>query len=47
MVRDDSSPNGKSMSHYLGRRVMLSALVVLFLLIALTTGWVEPNPRPY
>ncbi|HFT1738489.1 TPA: DUF2909 domain-containing protein [Vibrio vulnificus] len=47
MVRADSSPNGKSMSHYLGRRVMLSALVVLFLLIALTTGWVEPNPRPY
>ncbi|EGQ7832186.1 DUF2909 domain-containing protein [Vibrio vulnificus] len=35
------------MSHYLGRRVRLSALVVLFLLIALTTGWVEPNPRPY
>lgn len=35
------------MSHYLGRRVLLSVLVVLLLLVALGLGIVEPNPRPY
>lgn len=43
---DDQNQN-KSMSHYLGRRVMLSALVVLMLIIALMGGWLEPNARPY
>lgn len=43
---DDQNQN-KSMSHYLGRRVMLSALVVLMLIIALMGGWLEPNTRPY
>ncbi|MBB1268502.1 DUF2909 domain-containing protein [Shewanella sp. SR44-3] len=35
------------MSHYLGRRVLYSVLVVLLLLVALGLGIVEPNPRPY
>jgi hypothetical protein len=35
------------MSQYLGRRVLLSVLVVLLLLLALGLGIVEPNPRPY
>jgi hypothetical protein len=35
------------MSHYLGRRVLLSVLVVLLLLVALGLGLVAPNPRPY
>ncbi|MGF1741938.1 DUF2909 domain-containing protein [Vibrio profundum] len=43
---DDQNQN-KSMSHYLGRRVMLSALVILMLIIALMGGWLEPNTRPY
>nr|WP_164837281.1 DUF2909 family protein [Vibrio alfacsensis] len=50
MVKEDpENPNskGKPMSHYLGRRVMFSALVVLLLLIALASGWIAPNPRPY
>ncbi len=48
MVRTQSNQNsGKSMSHYLGRRVLLSAAVVLLLLIALGLGWITPNPRPY
>ncbi|WCE29365.1 DUF2909 domain-containing protein [Vibrio sp. SCSIO 43137] len=36
-----------SMSHFLGRRVMFSALVIILLIIALLTGWIEPNPTPY
>ncbi|KAB0461922.1 DUF2909 domain-containing protein [Vibrio kanaloae] len=39
--------NGKRLSHFLGRRVMLSAIVVLLLLIALGSGVITPNPRPY
>ncbi|HCH4138984.1 TPA: DUF2909 domain-containing protein [Vibrio parahaemolyticus] len=50
MVREDpDNPDKptKPMSHYLGRRVMFSALVVILLLIALSLGWLAPNPRPY
>jgi len=37
----------KPMSHYLGRRVLLSALVLLLLLLALTSGVITPHSRPY
>lgn len=37
----------KPMSHYLGRRVLFSVLVVLVLLVALASGLISPNPRPY
>ncbi|MDG3088482.1 DUF2909 domain-containing protein [Vibrio hannami] len=47
MVRESESDNQPPMSHYLGRRLMLSALVVILLIIALTSGWIAPNPRPY
>ncbi|CAK1713000.1 DUF2909 family protein [Vibrio crassostreae] len=39
--------NGKRLSHFLGRRVVLSAIVVLLLLLALASGTITPNPRPY
>ncbi|MBT1445198.1 DUF2909 family protein [Shewanella sp. JM162201] len=44
MVKGDSQI---PMSRYLGRRVALSALVVLLLLIALAMGWITPHHRPY
>jgi putative copper export protein len=47
MVSTTHSAQSKSMSHYLGRRVMLSICVVVLLLIALSLGWITPNPRPY
>ncbi|MCK6264008.1 DUF2909 domain-containing protein [Vibrio sp. ZSDE26] len=49
MVKEPSEDqeNRSSMSHYLGRRVMFSAFVVILLLIALLTGFIEPNSRPY
>ncbi|WGV98716.1 DUF2909 family protein [Vibrio sp. YMD68] len=44
-----SSPKDtqRSMSYYLGRRVMISAFVVILILIALMGGFIEPNSRPY
>ncbi|QYK05111.1 DUF2909 domain-containing protein [Shewanella zhangzhouensis] len=44
MVKGDGSV---PMSRYLGRRVALSALVILLLLVALALGWITPHPRPY
>ncbi|USD65053.1 DUF2909 family protein [Vibrio sp. SCSIO 43136] len=37
----------KPASHFLGKRLIFSAAVVLVLLVALSSGWVVPNPRPY
>ncbi|MCT7941355.1 MULTISPECIES: DUF2909 domain-containing protein [Shewanella] len=39
--------NKQSMSPFLGRRVMFSALVVILLLLAMALGIIQPNPRPY
>ncbi|GAA0786239.1 hypothetical protein GCM10009193_24410 [Shewanella aestuarii] len=39
--------NKQSMSPFLGRRVMFSALVVILLLVAMALGIIQPNPRPY
>lgn len=36
-----------SMSHYIGKRVLFSAIIIILILLALSTGIVEPNPRPY
>ncbi|MGF1697075.1 DUF2909 domain-containing protein [Vibrio kyushuensis] len=49
MVKEPSEDqeNKRSMSYYLGRRVMFSALIVILLLIALLSGFIEPNIRPY
>ncbi|MCC4797762.1 DUF2909 domain-containing protein [Enterovibrio norvegicus] len=35
------------MSRYLGRRVLLSVIAFVILLIAMATGLIEPNSRPY
>ncbi|WOT05423.1 DUF2909 family protein [Shewanella youngdeokensis] len=39
--------NSAPMSQYLGRRVLFSVLVVMLLLLALASGIITPNPRPY
>ncbi|WP_114786151.1 DUF2909 domain-containing protein [Vibrio tetraodonis] len=44
---EGNTDNNKPMSHYLGRRVLLSALAVTLLIAALLTGVIEPNSRPY
>lgn len=35
------------MSKFIGRRVMASVIIVLLILIAIATGLITPNPRPY
>ncbi|UTV27853.1 DUF2909 domain-containing protein [Photobacterium atrarenae] len=38
---------GQPMSRHLGRRLLISVLLFALLLIALATGYITPNPRPY
>lgn len=35
------------MSQYLGRRVLYSAIALALILLAIATGLITPNPRPY
>ena len=44
MLRSDSS---EPMSKYLGRRVFTAAAVLIIILIAIATGLITPNARPY
>lgn len=44
---NSDDPNKPPMSKFIGRRVMTSAALVIFLIILLLTGVITPNPRPY
>ncbi|MBP2699236.1 DUF2909 domain-containing protein [Photobacterium lucens] len=44
MLKGQSS---RPMSHYLGWRIGLSVLAFTLIVIALLTGVITPNPRPY
>ncbi|MCY9844076.1 DUF2909 domain-containing protein [Vibrio caribbeanicus] len=45
---DEEQPqDNKPMSYYLGKRVFLSALAVILMIVALLSGFLEPNVRPY
>ena len=44
MLKNDSS---QSMTRYIGRRVLTSVAIILLILLALATGLVTPDPRPY
>ena len=44
MLKDQSS---RPMSYYLGWRIGLSVVVFGLIVIALLTGVITPNPRPY
>ena len=35
------------MSKFIGRRLMASVVIVILLLVAIATGLITPNPRPY
>ena len=45
MMRND--PKDGPMSKYIGRRVLTSAIIVAIILIAIASGIITPNPRPY
>ena len=44
LKNDEAAPK---MSRFLGRRLIFSALVIVFLIVLLLTGVITPNPRPY
>ncbi|WP_087023307.1 DUF2909 domain-containing protein [Thaumasiovibrio subtropicus] len=35
------------LSHFLGKRLIFSVLIFALLLVAMATGMITPNPRPY
>ena len=45
MIKNDTTKG--PMSKYIGRRVLTSAIIVILILIAIGTGLITPNPRPY
>ncbi|GMM67483.1 DUF2909 family protein [Alteromonas sp. MTD1] len=45
MMKND--PKNGPMSKYIGRRVLTSAVIVIIILVAIGTGLITPNPRPY
>lgn len=45
MLKDD--PKQPPMSKFIGRRVITSAIIIGLLLLAIATGLITPNPRPY
>ena len=46
-VMMNHDPDGEPMSKYIGRRVLISAIIVIVVLVAVSTGLITPNPRPY
>jgi hypothetical protein len=44
MLKGESN---QKMSKFIGRRVLASVIIVVIVLIALATGVITPNPRPY
>ncbi|MFW8591195.1 DUF2909 domain-containing protein [Glaciecola sp. 2405UD65-10] len=44
MLKGDT---GEPMSKFIGRRVLTSVFIILLLLVAIATGLIQPNPRPY
>ncbi|PMH44535.1 hypothetical protein BCU68_03270 [Vibrio sp. 10N.286.49.B3] len=42
-----TNSDGKSMTHFLGKRLLFSTLIISLVFIALLMGWITPNPRPY
>lgn len=44
---NSTDPNKPPMSKFIGRRVITSAALVIFLIILLLTGVITPNPKPY
>lgn len=41
-----NDPSKPAMSKYIGRRVIFSVVIVIFMLVAILTGVITPNPRP-
>lgn len=46
-IMNRNDPNKPPMSKFIGRRVITSVILILLLLLAILTGVITPNPRPY
>ena len=47
IIMNKNDPDQPSMSKFIGRPLIASVAVILLLLIALSTGLLTLNPRPY
>lgn len=45
MLKND--PASPPMSKYIGRRLIASVFIIVLIIIAIATGLITPNPRPY
>jgi len=46
-IMNKNDPNKPSMSAFIGRRVMISAFIIVLMLVGIMTGLITPNPAPY
>lgn len=47
MIMLKGDPNQPSMTKFIGRRVLASAVIIGLIILAMMLGWITPNPRPY
>ncbi|MDU0353257.1 DUF2909 domain-containing protein [Paraglaciecola aquimarina] len=47
MIMLKNEPSSPPMSKFIGRRLMASAVIIILILLAMATGLITPNPRPY
>lgn len=45
MLNTKQSP--VSMSHFIGKRLIFSAALMIILLVSVACGWITLNPRPF
>ncbi|UAA38869.1 DUF2909 domain-containing protein [Paraneptunicella aestuarii] len=45
MLKPDADK--QKMSKFIGRRVLISAIIIFIVIVAVATGIITPNPRPY
>lgn len=47
MIMLKNEPGSPPMSKFIGRRLIASAVIIILILLAVATGLITPNPRPY
>lgn len=47
MIMLKNKPDTPPMSKFIGRRLIASAAIMVLILLAVSTGFITPNPRPY
>ncbi len=47
MIMLKNEPDSPPMSKYIGKRLLASAVIVTLIILAIMTGLITPNPRPY